>query len=784
MNWHGLRLSALSLLLICAACSSKNGNAGTATDAEEQGTSLASRDVETPASSGIVERKDLDELVDVIVAEANDLPRAEFDPSALANKLGNDPQAHFAWVRDHTWWAPYRGLLRGSKGVMLDRIGSNLDRAVLLGDLLRHSGYEVRLAHAELPEARARELLDRIRPIPAERRVPFAPNDMPADRRRAMTALMPNLEQETEREHAVASRTRAEAEALVRAQSEMLLAAVREAASSDGSIDSDDSEAILALKDHWWIERKVGATWVPMDVLLPDVAVGNVLAAASSISAWEIGDAFPAVPESSWHSVQIRVVVERYEAGATSESTVLEALLHPAKYLERPIRLGHMPRPWPGDLSDPSNPAALREAALAVREWVPYIQVDDDLIVQSGFSIQGELQSNPLESGDIGKVGGAEVASGMDMALGGFGVDEAVPAATAEWLDYEIRMPGSPPQRLRRQVFDLLGPARRTAKSADFDGTADLRKLERFEALFGHTDILLQPCDFTDEFVAWLFAAGVIANQAAIREVAQESDPAKARYLASEILERMPPWSPLPSLVLWRSALSARSGDAFLDRPNVLSYRIGQAVVDADEPRFYALIDIGSNATGARMDAHRSPFEVRLQQGVADTVAEMLVLGNELRMAENTASIFAHLASEGSRGMLIPARDLSAASALPWPEDEAARVGADVGSGYLVVVPRKAVLLNGQQRVGWWRVDPASGETIGVMDNGFHAAGTEDAVTRARAALRVLRTYEKKNRGHIRKVLQNPNSFPNQKVQFYRRLTRLLYDLDHGLAVL
>jgi hypothetical protein len=84
--------------------------------------------------------KDPGALVDLIVAEAADLPRAEFDPAVLAKQLGKDPQAHFEWVCDHTWWAPYHGLLRGSKGAMLDRVGSSLDRAVLVGDLLRRAG--------------------------------------------------------------------------------------------------------------------------------------------------------------------------------------------------------------------------------------------------------------------------------------------------------------------------------------------------------------------------------------------------------------------------------------------------------------------------------------------------------------------------------------------------------------------------------------------------------------------------------------------------------------------
>ena len=143
------------------------------------------------------------------------------------------------------------------------------------------------------------------------------------------------------------------------------------------------------------------------------------------------------------------------------------------------------------------------------------------------------------------------------------------------------------------------------------------------------------------------------------------------------------------------------------------------------------LIDIASNSTGTRPGTGGGSFEIRVRQGVADTVAEMLAAGSDLHMAENTASVFARLASEGSRGMLIAAGDLDAAKALPWPEDELARVAADVDAGFMTLVPRQAVEVNGEQHVGWWRVDPNSGETIGVMDSGMHAATSERAKLQA-----------------------------------------------------
>src|SRR6266850_887849 len=140
MNLCCWRTPLLALALACGACS------GGGKDPQEGSSNAPQSSVSTGADAGTKldfkkAVKDLSALTDLIVAEANDLPRAEFDPGALSELLGKDPQKLFEWVRDRTWWAPYRGLLRGAKGVMLDRVGSNLDRAVLLADLLRRAGY-------------------------------------------------------------------------------------------------------------------------------------------------------------------------------------------------------------------------------------------------------------------------------------------------------------------------------------------------------------------------------------------------------------------------------------------------------------------------------------------------------------------------------------------------------------------------------------------------------------------------------------------------------------------
>ena len=100
----------------------------------------------------------------------------------------------------------------------------------------------------------------------------------------------------------------------------------------------------------------------------------------------------------------------------------------------------------------------------------------------------------------------------------------------------------------------------------------------------------------------------------------------------------------------------------------------------------------------------------------------MLALGGEITSSQNTASIFAASAAGPDYGILIDKRDAETIQKLGWPEDVSARLTADVDAGFVAVAVKEPVSLLGQERVGWWRVDPDSGETIGVMDTGYHQA--------------------------------------------------------------
>ena len=712
------RISGLAVAVLLASCSGKSTDENGAASDEPRADAAASAQ-----GAQQVQIKDLAALVDLIVARAAELPRSEFDPAALAQELGKNPQAHFEWVREHTWWAPYRGLLRGSRGLLLDRVGSNLDRAVLLGDLLRLSGHEVRLAHAELSQSQAREMLNDVRPPPHQRLSP-APRARVANvSKHAIDDLVPGFEASMLQESAESRRIDEEASALVATQASELYAKVKDAAGKTSV--RDERAAIDAMRDYWWVERKENGKWIAMDVLLPDGQPGSALSEVSRTSAWSAADAMPGIPDSDWHAVRIRVVVERYADGVTSESTVLETSVRPAAVLERPIRLLHMPSPWPETFLDPAtDPNVFGNAAVNVKNWVPFLQIGDEIVAQSGFADNGDFISDPFTAkSSVADAGGAGFMTGFGEALGGGEI--ASSALTAEWLDYEIHVPGHAAQRLRRPVFDLLGSVRRSAKIVDFDASTNERLIERYEALLSSTHILLQVSDLTIDYLAHLETRSVAANQAEIRELSQERDATKAGKLASAILARSDIWGPLPGFALWRRELDEMSSASFIDRPNVLNYRVGRPAVNADRVAFRELIDVASNSRGVHWGASQNPFEVRLRQGVADTVAEMLAIGSDFNSMENTAAIFLKAGNDPDRGTIITPGDGVAFQGLDWPEDASARLGEDINAGFVAVVLRHPIPDGERRRVGWWRIDPVSGETIGVMDTGFHSGMDE-----------------------------------------------------------
>ncbi len=643
----------------------------------------------------------LERLFQVIEARDKELPRDTFDPQAVVEKTGTDPAAIFGWVRDQTYFVPYRGVLRGPVGVLMDRLGNSLDRALLLADLLKRSGHEVRLAHGAVGEERAKALFQKVRPIPREGTAPPRPSR--EQTRTDMERYARQLQLDAVKLKARVDESFDRAERMAKDASRMAAEQARLIAVALGPRPRESSATppgwTEALRDHWWVQRSQDSAWIDLDPTLADAKPGEkVTEAAATLAPEDLG-------EDLQHEVQIQVVAERWTGGRLEAAPVLTHTLIPWKLLGTGIFLSHAPTKWPADLdlTKEEDPAARLKATLLEQDdWIPVLRVGTE-------SVQGSSVG-----GGGGGTGGLSRGGAVGGLLGGLSDEEdsdAKPVLTAEWIDYEIRSPGRPIHKERREIFDQLGPAARGGKEVPRPALSERQRLEQALALIGDTSVLVQSCRFSAAFDEHLAASAILQNRERLLDLARTArfDPARGDFVR-------PAPDVMRALASIRMLWGARRGDVYLDAPNVLSLHSYQALDAKGMLRPRVALDIVSNEVAIRPGSDVEPFTVRLEHGVLESSAEA-VLGS----GRSKGSAAAVLASASARTGLVALRSSKDPG---WKDvkmesDVRARVRSDLNAGYVVLVPPAPVDVNGGPGHAWWRVDPRTGHALAIGDRGW-----------------------------------------------------------------
>src|SRR5690606_34715767 len=264
-------------------------------------------------------------LLEALDDAAADIARDTFDPEAVLAQTDRTPEGAFAWVRDNTHLVPYRGALRGPVGVLMDRMGNSLDRALLLQDLLTRLGYETRLARAHLDPGAASSLLSSLAALP----VP-APEPGGAMAPGTLASLATNLgsvvaDLQARQDGAEQARA-ALFDDLNRRREEQsaFLATLLDSPEGGGDSERDseiDSQS-ASLRDHWWVQYREGDVWTDLDPTGLEALPGQALGVtAETMAVPEIS----ALPSELRHAVTVRVVVECSVAGALQEFVLVES---------------------------------------------------------------------------------------------------------------------------------------------------------------------------------------------------------------------------------------------------------------------------------------------------------------------------------------------------------------------------------------------------------------------------------------------------------------------------
>jgi hypothetical protein len=662
-------------------------------------------------------------------------PRDRWDPAYIVEQLGDRPEDLFAWVRDNTYWIPYRGVLRGPAGVLMDRLGNSLDRSLLLARLLRKAGHPVRLARAELTRDQALGLLPAMVSFRDQSGVedprPAATHPALRDEVRAVaeqyqldtTSVLGRFDSDVD----AASGVEALLGARVLDQTPRLAAGLARP-DANAAWKTRLERSIAILRDHWWVQWQNGTQWMDLDLAHDDL--GERIVAAQ-----ETADVDALAPDL-WHTIVIRVIGEQTVNGTRTEQTALEHTLRPADLIGTPISLVFLP-------SDPSiltaggeaGQMALRSAALKQDEWVPALQIGTETIVQSTLRANGNLGVTTEPAAGPGGLVGA-LSGVLDGVFGTPKADlpDAGPAGqlTAAWIDFEIRVPGEAARTERRVVFDLIDPAGRAGARPPRSELDEAQRFERSLALMMDTEILPLSSWIPTEFIAHLTGKSLIANRETLRLLTSGQLPEGTVKFESFAKRAVATPGLLYSLAHIRFAWSPLGDRAHIDRPNVLARHVFLSPRNDAIALVHAL-DIVANEVGVDL---RDPdeFGTRLAQGVLDTNAEALLRSRP--HALNVGNAFALVQDWATVDTPADAERLQLSDA------DRRRLADDIRRGAVAVAPKAPVTLGQEQFVGWWRIDPAAGHALGVGSTGWGQGPLETLVQIGRDIARSQATRE------------------------------------------
>jgi hypothetical protein len=641
-------------------------------------------------------------------------------PGQVFLKTGTDHEAIFAWVRDRTALVPYRGSLRGPQGVLMDLDGNALDRSLLFQHLLTLAGYETRLARAELNRDQALALAQGIGVSP--RRPEFEDTNQTPD---------PELEAALQ-----TAFDRIESQTLDLVE---LTASYRR--STELQREAELDQAVLALTDHWWVQSRIDGEWQDLDPSLPKPGRAIVPATATYDAT--------ALPEELLHRIKIRLVLETWRDGRPKKEALLELTAAARDLAGKTLHIGHVPLGIRGaDVDLAGDIPSLFDQLTVASAWLPLIAFDGKIQRSRLFTADGEVMeategnisrfhevsgtgamsggiADTLQAmGDLfGSLpsGDSESASPSDLS----GEDPpALQNVTAEWLEYEVIVPGEAPQTVRRTIFDLVGHGARLDGESSRPGNTVENRRQVVAGLLGETYVAVETAKVMPEMLLSRAAAKLGAIRPFLEEVKESNGAVSEQQLQQYLPALRTLQVDLDSLETLRWRWNWSNDALFVDRPNVMALKTAVRIRPSGDWVVRRSIDIVANSVAARPLPGLDSFSTRVMQGVTDTVAEASLTGGSERQG-NASDLHEAAKQAGNDPVVFSLADISRLDQVVLSTEARARITEDLRAGNIVVIPGGSSETENGNELAWWRIDPSSGATLGIGESGAGQAMVE-----------------------------------------------------------
>jgi transglutaminase-like putative cysteine protease len=626
-------------------------------------------------------------------ASATPLPRAAVDPIEMtAAALGKNLERIFQFVQNEVHYEPYPGVLRAPVSALAGRAGNAADQAALLAALLAASGIPHRFAIGPLAASS-------VGALDAASAADLASvRDSSAKARQADAGFLRTYADATN-----AAQTKdplADPERFAIAPSEIRETATRQFKSAIDSIQSALSKSKIAVSTKWsgipkmererhvWVQAQSGSEWIDLDPSFPGTPIGTVHAASQSTA--------EALPDDMRHRVEFIVSVETWSGGKLVIAPVLEFSAFADALASVPVSFTNVK----ADDLQALNVGGLT-GGRGQMKYNAVLEVGTRLhIGQTAISFGGAPGGGGGDGGTLVDALGAGVES--------VGLPEG--EAIAEWLEIRLTRPDGESHSAVRTIFD------RISMPADGDAAqhvGNVPPVEIIELPEGSREYL--PCRAMHSFSIAGGASSMLslAVPPAKSAIGPLSWLAQAYHFARDAIT---------------AEIAPQQGTrVFLDSPCVASFTI-ELVAGATELQTIALFDLWHRGFGVLpLAGQEAAYPPQMVAGVLSHVAERCVsrdgYGPPAASAQLPASVGAVFEKAVAQGLGVRALRGDAPDSLPFAQEAQAHFLPYLRAGAVVVIPERYP--DGQSRIGWWLVNPATGRTQDRMDDGRGATQVE-----------------------------------------------------------
>ncbi len=478
-------------------------------------------------------------------------------------------------------------------------------------------------------------------------------------------------------------------------------------AGTDTADPLNDAALIAIAQDHWWVEAYLpGLGWTDLDPVYPGAAVGQSFATPAGDGTDQIAE----VPDEERHKVTIRLKIEQYSSfpiggNNLNVSYPLSATVNTAEVAAHHITLAH--------IVDTETPPGIIFSQVN-HTYLPYLVLDGLGMIATGDSYMDLLTTFPLAS---------QFTSG-------------------QWLEFDVEDPDGNITSFSRTVKDLIGLDARIG-----GGLANLSSPAENAPLIDNGDLYatwIMPNTVPEwalsrrrgASLSDVVAAAQQAQQAAIVAEQDELTPEDEAFLQDAYFNLQVRGTLALSTIGLNFAASADK--ALADR------EIGLQVKQFfDTPRVFTIgsvVDPISQVEQSNVDLRKTDMAVVVYPGQANSaeraaywskgVTESYLEGEALsQITEETAvttyRVFEAMSVQGIEPILLGIEDADLLNSYNLSPAGYAFAAQALFDGKEILIPSAPVLLDGELRLGWWEIDPATGQTVGVTEAGLHGAAVE-----------------------------------------------------------